>query len=136
MESHIQKTINELIKVVDEREAELWKVKQTINNLLGLLGQEARYRLPDGLQGPLPMPPKGISTPAPGGPHIRKPRKNKSSKYYGVSLNKNSGKYRAEVTVKGKHHYLGEKGSEAEAARAVDDSLVEKGMPKRNFPDA
>jgi hypothetical protein len=132
MESHIQKTINELIKVVDEREAELWKVKQTINNLLGLLEQEERYRLPDDL----PVPPKDISIPAQEGPHIRKPRKNKSSKYYGVSLNKNSGKYRAEVTVKGKHHYLGEKGSEAEAARAVDDSLVEKGMPKRNFPDA
>jgi hypothetical protein len=69
-----------------------------------------------------------------------KPRKYKprsiagSTKYYGVSLNNITGKYKAQVSQGGAYKWLGEYVDEVAAARAVDAELIRRGLEVRNFP--
>lgn len=69
-------------------------------------------------------------------PHkVYKRRKNKLSQYFGVTLDKKTGKYKTGLWVNGKVISVGSAfPTEAEAAKAVDDRLEKEGLPKRNFP--
>lgn len=67
----------------------------------------------------------------------RRGPKNKTSKYYGVSLHKKSGKWRVQIpTGKGKSIWGGLFDSEEEAAKKVDEMLGKMNLKKKNFPES
>jgi len=67
---------------------------------------------------------------------VYKPRKNKSSQYFGVTFNKKASKKKwgTAIWLDGKNVSVGVFETELEAGRAVDAKLEERGLPKRNFP--
>ncbi len=65
----------------------------------------------------------------------RKTRKGKSSQYWGVGLNKKTGKWKTAMYLDGKNISVGNAFvNEIDAAKAVDAELEKRGLPKRNFP--
>lgn len=87
----------------------------------------------DDVPGKLPEASSGMASS--GKPHkVYKPRKNKSSQYYGVSLGKGKKPWRGCLWLDGKNVSTGGFITEVEAARSVDAELERKGQPKRNFP--
>ena len=136
MEAHVQKTIDGLRELIGKREAELREAKQTVNNLCVLAGEKPCYDLPGSIPTKTDRPGQNLG----GEKTIHNPRpfgkRQKTSRYHGVSFNRATGRYRAEFQVKGKHYYCGEKDSEVEAAEAVDKKLIELGQKPRNFPKA
>jgi hypothetical protein len=134
MTMHIEETIADLVNLVSAKEGELLQVKKTINSLRLLAGKGPAYDLSDSP----PVPEKPAERNLGGKKTPRNPKsfgkREKTSKYYGVSLFK--GKWRTQVWLKGKMNALGSFDDEVVAARAVDEFLVENGKPPRNFPPA
>ena len=67
----------------------------------------------------------------------KKIRKGKTSQYYGVSLNSKATtakRWRTFAWLEGRNVSFGNFETELEAARVVDEELVKRGLPKRNFP--
>lgn len=64
----------------------------------------------------------------------REPNMKNNSPYYGVSLHKISGKYRAQIGSAGPYKHLGTFVDPIAAAKAVDAELLKRGQPARNFP--
>lgn len=59
--------------------------------------------------------------------------KNKSSKYIGISFNKESKKYKSEIMINGKSKFLGYFLSELEAARAYNDYIISHNLSHFNL---
>lgn len=81
---------------------------------------------------------KSIITPPEGNPPAdniakksRKAIRTRSSKYYGVSLHKKSGKWRVQIPIQGSHGqsiWGGLFGSEEEAAKKADEMVQQRGI--------
>ena len=56
---------------------------------------------------------------------------NASSKYYGVSIHKKTGKYQAELRAYGKRYYGGIFETELQAAQKVNEIILENNLPNR-----
>lgn len=62
--------------------------------------------------------------------NIRK-KSNASSKYYGVSIHKKTGKYQAELRAYGKRYYGGIFETEKQAALKVNQIILQNNLPNR-----
>ena len=56
---------------------------------------------------------------------------NASSKYYGVSVHKKTGKYQAELRAYGKRYYGGIFETEMQAAQKVNEIILQNNLPNR-----